>query len=330
MTLRPITEKFALATNRQEIGTGSDTTLYAGGTDVIPLARAGVITPVSLVDIKQSGVNADIEQTDDGWLIGALVTLSELGSHTDLIASIPAIGDAVEQIATLQIRNRATVGGNLLQRPRCSYFRDPDVECWMKGGSTCPALDGRNEHLALSGDTCVAPQPSDLASVWTALGATVTISRRSDPTHLREVDIAEFLAGPTEDHRSLHTLGDDEVIEAVKVPRPQVLRSTYVKAMDRAVWQFALVGVAVSVDAVSVDADSSNRISAAKLVASGVSNTPLVLEAAADVLIGEELTPDVIRRAADVTTEGLTSLSENAYKLSLLRGLTVRALERLA
>lgn len=325
MTLQPVTRSYvAVAGSASALTETRGATLFAGGTDIIPLARAGVVESSSLVDIKASTLPASIAVDDDEWTIGALVTLSELERHDEFTSEFAVVKDALGQIATLQIRNRATVGGNLLQRPRCSYFRDADVDCWMKGGTDCPARDGRNEHSALSGEHCVATQPSDLAAVWCALDADVSI--RCVDGSARRVPVAEFLAPPTPERRSLHTLAEGEVIESIHLRRAgSGLRSVYVKAMDRAVWQFALVGVAAT-----VRFDDDGSVVSARLVGSGVANTPLDLSEAIGSLVGGRLTADGVGRVAERASDGLGSLSENRYKVSLLRGLVVRALKSFA
>ncbi len=321
MTLHPITTNYRRSDDSVE---SHGALLYAGGTDLIPLARGGIVGAPDLVDIKSSSLSSAIEATDDEWVIGALTTLRELERHDELQKTMPLIAQALSQVATIQIRNRATVGGNLLQRPRCSYFRDADVDCFMKGGDTCPAIDGRNEHLALSGERCAAPQPSDLASVLVALGADVMIATGFDTESERRVSVADFLVAPSDDRQALHALADGELITSIRIPqtKDREVSSVYLKAMDRAVWHFALVGIAAV-----VTWDSSGKVERASLCASGVSNTPLELPRAAESLVGSALTPATIERAAATSVEGLDSLSENHFKITLLRGLVTRSLE---
>lgn len=322
MTLHPITIRYEQSGDA--IDERSDATLFAGGTDIIPLARTGVLDAPDLVDIKTSSLSTTIESDEEEWTIGALVTLAHLEHHEELRQAAPAIAQALSQVATLQIRNRATVGGNLLQRPRCSYFRDPDVMCWMKGGTDCPAIEGRNEHLALRGEHCVATQPSDLAAVLVALGAEVTIQPSGDQRPTRRIPVSEFLVAPQPEHRSLNSLRAGQVITSIHIPRTSLSDaiSVYLKAMDRAVWQFALVGIAAV-----VTLDSEGSVEQASLCASGVANTPLSLDSAAESLVGMPLTAASINTAAALATEGLDALSENHYKLTLLRGLVARALQ---
>ena len=294
---------------------------YAGGTDLIPLARSGIVDAATFVDIKATGISSAIERTGDTWEIGALTTLAQLEDHAELAETMPSIARAARTSATRQIRNRATVGGNLLQRPRCSYFRDSTIDCWMRGGTDCPAKEGRNQHHGLVDGHCITTQPSDLASVLVALSARVALS---GPGGERSVDLADFLMTPTPDHRALHALGDDEIVRRIVVDDRSGQRSTYVKAMDRAVWQFALVGVAAV-----VEVDDSEVITSARLVASGLAPTPQILTGAGASLVGQVLDEGSIARAGTATNDGLDPFSENGYKLALLAGLTKRALQDL-
>lgn len=323
MTLTPATGRYSRWDRNDgdpELAEGAH--WFAGGTDLIPLSRTGVVDVDALVDIKSSNLGTTIERSGDVWTIGALATLSDLADHEGLADAIPAIREAVSQAATLQIRHRATVGGNMLQRSRCSYFRDPEVACWMKGGTDCPAPEGRNEHHALVDEPCVTTQPSDLAAVLVALAAEVTVAGSGGRE--RVVPIAEFLQRPSEERRSLHVLDPGELIKSIAFADPGTRRSTYLKAMDRAVWQFALVGVAAL-----VDVDQSGTVRSAELVASGVDSIPHPLNRSADALIGRELSDESIADAAGAAPDGLIPLSENGYKVALLRGLVQRALERL-
>lgn len=290
----------------------------AGGTDLLTRLKAGLDRPDALVDLKASDLGRGIDRVDGGWRLGALVTLSRIEHHPGLRADVPALAEAVEQAATPQLRNRATIAGNLLQRPRCWYFRNAQVQCWLAGGDGCPARTGRNEHHAVfaTDGPCVATHPSDPAAALVALGATVTVLDGSGSE--RELAVADLLVPPTEERRVEHVLADDDVITAVTVPSAP--RSTYRKAMDRAVWAFALVGVAA---VTTPDGE-------VRLVASGVASTPWRLAGAEAALAGSGLTPDAIDRAAAAAIDGAMPLAENGYKLPLLRTLTRRALAAIA
>lgn len=323
MSLNPIAERYVRADNLDDVlrtPLDESSAYFAGGTDMVPLQRSGVTSVETLVDVKATGLDRSIERHGDRWRIGALTTLAELEDHDGLADDVGAVRAALRQVATRQIRNRATIGGNLLQRPRCSYFRDAQIDCWMKGGDGCPARDGLTEYLGVvpNDSPCIAVQPSDLASVLVMAGASVEISSASGTRH---VDVADLLAGPTPDRRSLHSLKHGEIIRSVTIPTGNHSHSTYVKAMDRAVWQFALVGLAASVTLAD-----DGTVSKASLVASGVGSVPHVLAASAAALVGKELDDETVRTCADLAVDGLRPSRDNGYKLSLLTGLVRRSL----
>jgi xanthine dehydrogenase YagS FAD-binding subunit len=217
----------------------------------------------------------------------------------------------------------ATVGGNLLQRSRCWYFRNPRVRCWLKGGDDCPAEEGENHlHAVLGGGPCWSAHPSDIAPTLLALDAEV---RLRGPHGRRTLPLAEFFALPVADRRTETTLRPDELVEGVRIPpQPEGTRSTYVKAMDRAIWAFALVGVAV---ALRLD---GRRVTHARLALGGVAPIPWRATAAEAILLGGEASDGLFARAADVALADARPLRDNGYKLPLLRALIRRAFAELA
>lgn len=298
---------------------GASTLGLAGGTDLLPLHKLGLVSPGTLVDLKTSGLGRGVERGEDGWRIGALATLADVEDHAELAADLPVVRGAVAEAATRQLRNRATVGGNLLQQPRCRYYRNEGIDCWLNGGSTCPARDGRNEHHAIfDTGTCIAVQPSDLASALVALDAVVEFAGgESRP-------VAELLAVPTDDRRSLHRLGAGQAIDAVVIPAAPARHSAYRKVMARAGWAFALVGVAAVVDI------ENGSVSRARLVASGVAATPWRLQQAEEQLVGTTLDAEAIAAAGSVATEGAVDFGENGYKQPMLAGALESVLHQLA
>jgi xanthine dehydrogenase YagS FAD-binding subunit len=292
-----------------------DDEYLAGGTDLVTLVRGGLLRPSALVDLKSDDLPDGIVRTDHGWRIGGGTTLSAIEDHDELVGEVPALTQAAASAATRQIRNRATVAGNLLQRSRCSYFRDETIPCWLKGGDRCPARSGLHEHLAVV-DTgpCITTQPSDPASALVALGATLSSELGEDDA---TVQVEELLAPPTDDDRRLHRLPHGAVVRHIDIPRPGG-PSTYLKAMDRAAWQFALVGVAAV-----RQADGSVAV-----VASGIAATPHRLGAVVETL-GTDWSAASIEAAARAASDGLTPGERSRYKLPLLQGLVRRALESL-
>jgi xanthine dehydrogenase YagS FAD-binding subunit len=295
----------------------------AGGTDLLTLMKADIAAPERLVDIKRAaGLDSDIRETADGLTIGALTALADIETHPLIQTHYPALAEAAAIAATPQLRNMATIGGNLLQRPRCWYFRNSRIPCWLKGGDTCPARDGENRLHAIFGDSpCCATHPSDPATALLALDATVRLRGHGEE---RTIPLAEFFALPTDDRRVETTVRPDELLLSVHLPAPAPrMRSTYLKAMDRKVWAFALVGVAA---AVRVEAGG---IADARIVLSGVAPIPWRAPAAERALIGNAADAATFDRAAEAALADAAPLEHNGYKVPLAQSLISRALRTL-
>jgi xanthine dehydrogenase YagS FAD-binding subunit len=296
----------------------------AGGTDLLTLMKADVIQPSLLVDIKRTdGLPRDIKESEEGLTLGALTTLGEIERHPVIAQRFRALSEAVSLAATPQLRNMATIGGNLLQRPRCWYYRSALFHCWLKGGSECQARDGENQHHAIFGESpCVATHPSDPAAALMALGATVRLRGSAGE---RTLMVEELFAEPTDEHRAETVIRPDELLLDVSLPAPAGgARSTYLKAMDRKVWAFALVGVAAMLRL------DGRKVAEARLVLSGVAPIPWRAHAAEQLLTGQEATPELLARAADTALAEAHALEHNGYKVPLARNLVRRALTDLA
>jgi xanthine dehydrogenase YagS FAD-binding subunit len=296
----------------------------AGGTDLLTLMKAEVTAPAQLINIKQiSAIPRGITQAADGVVLGALTTLSEIEMHPVIAERYSALAEAAAVAATPQLRNMATLGGNLLQRPRCWYFRSPHFHCWLKGGEDCQARDGENQHHALfGGSPCVAVHPSDIAPTLVALGAEV---RLRGPGGERTLPLDVFFALPVDERRTETVLGTDELVLSIRLPvLPEGTRSTYLKAMDRKVWAFALIGVA------AVLCLEGRKIADARLVLSGVAPIPRRAEAAERALIEAEVDDALFAQAAELALAGAEPLAHNTYKVSLAKALIRRALSTLA
>lgn len=261
---------------------GNGSVALAGGTEVVPLLRDGLLRAETLVDVA-----AAVPRGVDGTRIGAGTRLAEL--ETD--PQVPQVlREACSLAASPQLRSMGTVAGNLLQATRCWYWR-LGFDCWLHGGERCLAKDGAHrEHAIFGNEQCASAHPSDLAAALLALDATVRTTRR-------ELPIAELYRQPSDDDRSTTTLGSDELILELEVPTPET--STYLKAMDRRKWAFALVGVA------AVRTGGGIRIALA-----GVAPTPWTLDTAAAL-------------------DDATPLPGTAYKVEIARALVRRALEQL-
>lgn len=296
----------------------------AGGTDLLTLMKADVLQPSRLVDIKRAeGLPRGIEEGERGLTLGALVTLGELERHPAIAERYRALAEAVGLAATPQLRNMATIGGNLLQRPRCWYYRSSLFHCWLKGGTECQARDGENQHHAIFGESpCVATHPSDPATALIVLDATVRLRGGSGE---RTLPVEALFAEPTEERRTETVIGPDELLLDVSLPAPAAgTRSTYLKAMDRKVWAFALVGVAASLRL------DGRAVAEARIVLSGVAPIPWRARAAEQELIGQDATPERIACAAERALEGAHPLEQNGYKVPLAQNLVRRALTDLA
>lgn len=295
----------------------------AGGTDLLTLMKADITAPDQLVDIKRlEELPRGITPQGQGVTLGALTTLAEIEQSDLLHTQYPLLCEAAAQAATPQLRNMATIGGNLLQRPRCWYFRNHRFSCWLKGGDDCPAYTGENQHHALfGGGPCYAVHPSDLASALLALDATVRLRGTKGE---RVVPLAEFFALPTDDRRRETTIAADELLLAIDLPAlPAGTRSTYVKAMDRKVWAFALVGVAAVLQL------TDETVTDARLVLSGVAPIPWRVNAAEQALVGQQVATLPFAQIAELALQGATPLHHNQYKVPLARNLIHRALTNL-
>ena len=293
----------------------------AGGTDLLTLMKGEIAAPPQLVDIKRlTDLPRGITEDADGTLrIGALTTLSAVERDPLLLARYRSLPEAVAAAATPQLRNMATLGGNLLQRPRCWYYRSPLFTCWLKGGEECQAREGENErHALFEQSPCVAVHPSDPASALVALDAAV---RLRGPRGERTVALADFFAPPTAERRTENILGADELILEIAIPALAAgTRSTYLKAMDRKTWAFALVGVAAALRV------EGGRIADARVVLTGVANVPLRATGAETALVGAAPDEATFARAADAALTGAAPLAHNGYKVPLAAALIRRAL----
>jgi xanthine dehydrogenase YagS FAD-binding subunit len=295
---------------------GRDTRALAGGTDLLPLMKSDLVAPSRLVNVKQF-LDAEIREGTGGLRLGALTVLDEIEKNSLIKKSYSALAEAAAAAASPQLRNMATIGGNLLQRPRCWYFRNPRIDCWLKGGETCQAKDGENKlHALYGGGPCYAVHPSDLAGALVALEAQVRVRSKEGES---VIPCEDFFILPTPARRSETVLDEDELIVAVELPHLDV-RSTYLKAMERKVWTFAMAGVAVALRR------SGDRIEHARIVLTGVAPVPWRAKAAEEILLGGEWSERLIADAAEAALEGAKPLAHNAYKISLLKVLVRRAL----
>ncbi|MGU3498798.1 FAD binding domain-containing protein [Mycobacterium sp. C31M] len=295
---------------------------YAGGTNLLDLMKLGVETPETLVDIGRLDL-AEVRATPEGGvLIGAGVTNSAVANHRLIRQQYPMLSQAILSGATTQIRNMATVGGNLMQRTRCPYFMDPSFRnCDKRApGTGCAAREGFHREHALfgAGRGCVAVHPSDMAVCLAALDARVHLLGVQGP---RRVDIADFFVLPGDAPQRDNVVGADELIVAVELPGSQFSRhSWYLKIRDRHSYAFALVSVAAGLEL------RDGEIASAAVVLGAVAARPWRVRAAEAQLIGRPATEQVFRAAADELIAGAEPLAQNGFKVDLVYNAVIRAL----
>jgi xanthine dehydrogenase YagS FAD-binding subunit len=298
----------------------------AGGTDLLSLMKADLAAPERLVNLKTLADLAEVRADDAGWHIGATARLSQVAQvMAEALGEQPALAclhAALVGAASPQLRHMATLGGNLVQQPRCWYYRNPNVPCWRKGGQRCFAVQGNNVHHTILGRSpCNAVHPSDPAVALLALDASVTIVG-ADAS--RQVPLGEFYRLPTRERRHDHSLAWDELITEVLVPNAaEGTRGVYVKISERSAWDFALVSVAACV---TMAGDTVQR---ARLALGGVAPRPWRASEAEAALAGQPLTDAAIEAAAQAATIDARPMAHNAYKVDLVHGAVRQALERL-
>jgi xanthine dehydrogenase YagS FAD-binding subunit len=296
-----------------------------GGTNLVDLMRLGVVSPEMLVDVTRV-VDATIEESAGGGLrIGAGVRNGDLAADPLIRRRYPVLAQAVLSGASGQIRNMATVGGNLLQRTRCSYFQDTSKPCnKRRPGSGCPALEGDHRNLAILGHSrsCVATHPSDMAVALAALGAIVHVEGRHGS---RTVPMPGLHRLPGDEPDRDTVLEPGDLITAVELPGlPFATRSRYRKVRDRASFAFAVVSVAVALD---VD---DGVVRDCRIALGGVAPVPWRAELAESALRGAAATAAEFGRAADVELAQARPLRDNGFKVPLARNVLVRILTDLA
>lgn len=319
---RPQDLAAALALRAQAGRNDAPAEYIAGGTDLVQLLQEHVRRPERLVSL--AGLLDDrIEIGSQGLRLGAAATMAEVAAHPAVVEQYPVISEALLESASPQVRNQATMGGNLLQRTRCPYFRDVGYAACNKRdpGSGCSAIGGVNRWHAVLGTSehCIAAHPSDLAVALVALDAAVEIRSAGGE---RTVPLADFHRLPDDTPHIETVLEPGEVIAAITVPaNPAARRSTYVKVRDRASFEFAVVSAAVALD---MDGDSIRQ---ARVALGGVGTKPWRVPEVEGALAGASLDPAALRPAAALATEGARGWGHNDFKIELMQRAIVRAIE---
>ena len=290
----------------------------AAGTDLSERRRSGV-SKGPLIDILTRGDSSIAWGQDGAATIGASVTIATIAAEARLVAAYPGLAAAARALATPQIRHLATLGGNLAQRSRCWYFRNPHIACLKKGGRECPARAGNHLYgVVFDLGPCVAPHPSTMAAALLAYDAKISTDRRSG------ISIPELL-GDGSDGRADHALAPGEMIKTITLPAPITAeRARYRRATSRAYAEWPLVELCAR----AVVAGGAFR--SARLAAGGIAPVPLRLAAAEAGLEGKPANGATIADAARLATSGARPLPMTGYKLELLSGLVRDLLEQLA
>jgi xanthine dehydrogenase YagS FAD-binding subunit len=315
---RPTTVEQAVGLLEQRFG---NTELLAGGTDLHALQKNYIAQPARVVSLNAVKGFAGIEEVNAGnarsFRIGAGTTLAAIAGHAGLRQNFPALTSAAGEIAGPQIRNMGTLGGNLCQRNRCWYFRDEHVNCRLKSGNTCFAIDGENQYHAIftQGHPCVIASPSTLAPALIVLGATADVV---GPNGRRTVQMAQFYRAPSNNNDREHVLAANEVVASVSIPVRGLANGSYEVRQRIAIdWPLVQCSVAYQVN--------DGKTMDAKVVLSQVAPTPHVAEAAARALNGQAVTEATATAAGRAAIEGNKPLSRNSYKLKLVEVAVKRA-----
>jgi xanthine dehydrogenase YagS FAD-binding subunit len=295
------------------------TKLHAGGTDLLGCLRDGVFRADKLVSVTGIAELKGIAPAPTGGLrIGALTTHAQIAADKTIAQRYRALAQASAAVASPQLRNQGTIGGNLCQRPRCWYFRG-EFHCLRKGGDQCFAQGGENQyHAIFGGDRCYIVHPSDTAPALIALGASARIA---GPGASRVVPLASFFVGPKTNVTRETVLERNEMVTEILLPAVESgLRSSYRKVRGRGAWDFALVGVALAL------LMQDGKVARARVVFSGVAPVPWRSEAVERAITGKALTPELVAAAADAGVKGAEPMEKNGYKVSMLKGAITESL----
>ncbi|WP_210486638.1 FAD binding domain-containing protein [Rufibacter aurantiacus] len=318
--VRPTKNKAAIDTVAKE-----QTAMFiAGGTNLLDLMKRGIVVPEKLVDINKLPLRK-IEKENGAVRIGALALNGEVAEDKLVLEKHPLLSQALNAGASAQLRNMATVGGNMLQRTRCPYFYDTALPCNKREpGTGCGALQGFNRMHAIFGhsDKCIAVHPSDMSVALVALDANVLVS---GPKGDRKIPFAEFHRLPGDTPQIDTNLQKGELITAVEVPETAFTKNVnYLKIRDRASYAFALVSVAAALQI------ENNTIKDARLAMGGVAHKPWRLTDAEKALVGKPATEQTFRQAAEIAMRGAKAFEHNQFKLKLGPNTIVQALKNAA
>jgi xanthine dehydrogenase YagS FAD-binding subunit len=317
---RPVTTKAAI----DALAKDPTAKFIAGGTNLVDLMKKGVETPQKLIDINNLPLK-EIKKQRGSLYIGALALNGDVADNKLVKQTHPLLSMALNAGASAQLRNMATVGGNMMQRTRCFYFYEPSLPCNKREpGSGCGAMEGFNRMHAIFGfsDKCIAVHPSDMAIALAALDATVLVS---GPKGNRKIPFLDFHRLPGDTPQIDNNLQKGELIIAVEIPDSPFTKNVhYLKVRDRASYAFALVSVAAALDL------NGKTIKNARLAMGGVAHKPWRLKDAEKSLTGKQATEENFRQAAEIAMQGAKAFEHNAFKLKMGPNTIVEALKTAA
>lgn len=298
----------------------------AGGIDLLDLMNENLLAPGKLVSLQQiPGLDAIVEEADGGLRIGAMATLASLADHPAVQTRYPALADALKGSASPQLRNVATLGGNLLQRPRCWYFRAAEFRCFRKGGGHCFAITGENQyHAIFDNHVCAIVHPSTSATVLVGLGATVELTSAGGTE--RRLLLEDFFVPVERDIQRENDLKPQEILTAILLPKqPDSRRTVHLKLGEKDSFDWPLADVAVS-----LDRDEARLCTSAAVILGAAAPVPHRAKSAEAVLKGRRIDENSAKEAAHAALEGAMPLAKNAYKLPLFETLVRRAIVKAA
>lgn len=297
--------------------------LYAGGTDVLGLLKDDIESPEKLINLKNlSGLDKIEYIKGSGLKIGSLAKINTIANHPLIQEKFTVLAEAADSVASPQLRNVGTLGGNLCQRPRCWYFRG-DFPCLRKDGRECFAVDGENKyHCIIGGEACYIVHPSDTAVALLALDATIKINSNGK---MREVAINDFFILPEDDILRENILQPGEIITEIFIPEPKSNQvSSYLKFIERSAWDFAVVSVAAVIE------KSGSSIQKARIAWGGVAPKPWQDLTFNKKLQGLKISEDALKKVTASLFEKAKPLEHNGYKVPLAKNLTKKVLLELS
>ena len=312
-------------------GRAKEAIVKAGGIDLLDLLKEGLLAPDTVVSLNEIlGLDAIVDDVGGGLHIGAMATLASIAEHPLVQLRYPALAAAAATSASPQIRNVATLGGNLLQRPRCWYFRAAEYRCLRKGGERCFAISGESQYHAIFDNRhCAIVHPSTAATVLVAVGATIDLvnpggeaARTDAGGEVRRVALEDFFVSPDKDVTRENGLRSQEILTGIHLPPlASSVRMAHLKRGEKDAFDWPLADVAVVVD---VAAGGSCRM--ASVILGAAAPVPYRAKVAERALIGRRIDANVAREAAQAALEGATPLAKNAYKLPLFETLVRRTI----